>query len=97
MRRKLFYWLVRDVFNLAVGVVLPKPLQILRAILFPLETLCCRNQNINYDPQTDTFVIYSIRYSGELFHDWSQNGLPIGTKFEIAKRENGVVCLNKIE
>jgi len=96
MRKKLFYWLVRDVFNIAVGVVLPKPLQILRAILFPLETLCCRNQNINCDPQTDTFVIYGMRYSGELFHDWSQNGLPIDSKFEIFKHENGTIRLNKI-
>ncbi len=39
-----------------------------------------------YDETKDVLTIEGIQYSGELFRDWSANGMPVGQVFSIEKR-----------
>jgi hypothetical protein len=44
--------------------------------------------NATYDSATDVYVIYVVKYSGELFRQFAQ-AMPIGAPFRIVKRESG--------
>lgn len=96
-RRKFIYWLAK-VLKIPECSVMPKPLQILRLILCPEDwPLCKGNTHFSYDAENDVYTIYGMRYSGRIFQDFSQDGLPVGAKFELIKRDNEVVWLMKIE
>lgn len=45
--------------------------------------------SVSYDPNTDIFMIYGYRFSGEFFRLLCLN-LPIGQKFEIVKRDSKI-------
>jgi hypothetical protein len=44
--------------------------------------------NVSCDSATDVYVIYGVKYSGELFRQFAKE-MPIGAPFRIVKRENG--------
>lgn len=51
---------------------------------------------IKYDKQEDTLTIEGIKYSGEVFRNlgfW----MPVGMKFMLVKRDNGVVTIQRLQ
>ena len=43
--------------------------------------------NVSYHSATDVYVIYGVKYSGELFRQFAKQ-MAIGAPFRIVKREN---------
>lgn len=40
--------------------------------------------------------ICGIRYSKELFREWGEKGMELGTLFKLTKRENNVVYIERV-
>ena len=98
MRIKLFWWIVDKVAHIPEGQIMPHWLIGLRWVMFPLETYLLKNRFFNYDPRRDIFVIYGVRYSGQLFRAFAKNGISIGRYFEILNRESdGTITIKAYE
>lgn len=68
-------------------------------ILWPsriIDILRPRIGSIQYDWNTETYTIYGMKYSDELFREMSEDGIPIGDKFEIVSRKDGLVTINRL-
>ena len=57
---------------------------------------CDWDQNWSYDPIGKTWTIYGTKYSDALFQAWGKDGLPVGTLFELVKREDATIHIKKI-
>lgn len=52
----------------------------------------------DYNLVEDVMVIEGIRYSGDLFREFSENGMPTNTLFKIEKREkDGVLIVRRMD
>lgn len=97
-RDTVYMFIKHVIFKAKEGEILPKPLRIIKFILFPIETTkwLLNTTFAIYDFQTDTFTIDGIRYSASFFRGLGKYGLKEGTKVEIVKREDGSITLKEI-
>jgi len=51
----------------------------------------------SYNPDLDILTIEGMRYSGDLFRAFADDGLRFNTPFKIIKRDNAVVTLELVE
>jgi hypothetical protein len=92
MKREISLFIIRKIMRVKIGIALPWYANTIKWIFFPIDSLSYRSRI--YDWQTDTYKLEGIFYSAELFRAWAKDGLPIGTVFQIKRREeNGVVTL----
>jgi len=56
-----------------------------------------RKSHIRYSTLGNYYEIYGIKYSDDLFKDWGEGGLPIGTLFKLDRRENGQIWIKVVE
>lgn len=52
--------------------------------------------NYTYDDRTDVLTIEGTRYSGELFREWSRNGMPTGSLFELTRSAEGSFSVKRV-
>jgi hypothetical protein len=91
-RRRFFYYLVREVFKVAEGQILPKYLIVLKCILFPIESFYFKINKDFYDPYRDIYTINGIKFSGQFFKNMNK----VGSTFKIEKLEDGTLTLSEI-
>lgn len=66
MRRRVLCWLVRDLVGIPEGGIMPAWLQVIRAVVFPLEFLAWRlGQMAGYQFDTDTWRINGACFSAD--------------------------------
>lgn len=54
-------------------------------------------KNFSYDPTNDIYTIYGVKYTGEFFKKLGENGMAIGTKFEVTKREDNSITIMELK
>lgn len=99
MRWQAWHYLCEKVFKIQVGDRLTKVMLVISCILFPknmIMHLLHKANPINYDVWSNTVEIFGMRYSMELFYEWSNDGWKEGTIFQLDKRENGCCVLTLI-
>jgi hypothetical protein len=97
IRRKLLYFYIFKVIKVPEGERLPKSAMFLRWLLFPIETfLITGTKDFKYDIICNIYTIHGVKYSGFLFHSLGMNGIETGTTFRLVNRENGVLCLERV-
>lgn len=70
LREKLWMYAIR---SHAEGTMLTKPLMLVRAALFPLDTLYWKmSRNTGYQWESDTWNIHGVKYTGKALLDLSQ-------------------------
>ena len=91
MRSKIWQWVRR---NIEVGRVLPVWAVLVRAVLFPVDTLYwLLSRQRGYDLMTDTWNIYGVRYAGTAFLMLARTK---GEFYQIA-RQGDVVIFKRID
>ncbi len=96
--RKKIYFKIKRFFKIPEGSLLPKYMIALKCILFPLQmfySFTIRNMIIE-DFATDSFEIFGMKYSAELFRSFAEGGLNLNVSFIIVKRGNGVITIEKV-
>jgi hypothetical protein len=101
MRRKFFKWLCRKLKH-EIGSILPWYLLVSKSVLFPISWFCWiagieKITGVKYDFVQDVLIIDGIKYSRDIFYDWSIKGIPDNKLFRIAKRKNGTIYLTVVE
>jgi len=95
LRMRLLRWLVRRMFKVPEGKVLPWYLVILHHMLFPLDWIrYSQNNRFHYDFDRDTFTVFGLKYAAAYFESFTLE--PVGTLLKIVKRENGLITVEKI-
>lgn len=88
MRKKIWIFIKYKIFRIKEGGIVPKWLIWIRYILFPIHTIrCWPEADPRYEPWNDTFTIFGQRYSGGLFRDWAEDGMPEGSNFRFLNRD----------
>jgi len=72
-RRKLFFWLKRNIFKVPEACKMPKLLRIIWYILFPLDGFYANQSHIKYDVFCNRYIIYGVEYSAEFFAMFANN------------------------
>ena len=98
LRRKLFYYLMRNVFKYPEGQMLNFGAKLLRFIILPLNTsgYILANKYSLYKPECDMYEIEGIKYSGYLFRGFGTQGFKEGTILKIVKRSDGYLTVEKV-
>lgn len=91
IRARFWRWLRRGVPS---GELLPSRLIIARALLFPLDFLFWKlSRSRGYQIETDTWLIYGVRYSAELFRTIAT---PSAKMWRIVARDGDVVTVEEV-
>jgi len=67
MRRKILYFIFYTILRLKPGEVIPEKWKIVYRILFPIKYYVMNNEEIKYDPLSETITIYGIKFSKSVF------------------------------
>lgn len=98
LRRKLFFYLLFDVFKYPEGQILNFGAKLLRFIILPLNTsgYILASKYSLYKPECDMYEIEGIKYSGYLFRGFGTQGFKEGTILKIVKRSEGYLTVEKV-
>jgi len=77
MRRKILYFIFYTILRLKPGEVIPEKWKIVYRILFPIKYYVMNNEEIKYDPLSETITIYGIKFSKSVFITWSKSNMCI--------------------
>ena len=77
MRRKILYFIFSKVLKLQPGEAIPEKWQVLYRIFFPIKYMIMNNEEIKYDPLSETITIYGIKFSKPVFITWSKSNMCI--------------------
>lgn len=91
LRYKFITFLIRRIFKIPEGSVIPKYLTFIKFCFFPLKYLIYKVNNNIYDFCTDTYTINGLKFSSNFF-----NISIIGKRFEIIQLDNGVVTIKNL-
>lgn len=87
MRKKIWRFIRNKIFRIGENTIIPKWLIWIRFVLFPIQTIrCWPEADPRYEPWNDSLTIFGQRYSGELFREWAENGMPEDTIFRFVNR-----------
>ena len=105
-REKAFIWIYLNLLGIKDGEKLSAGAMLVRFLLMPLDTLYWAFHErmkkkgiyggIEYDPASDHFTIYGMKYTGTLFRDWAKGGWPNDVLFRFETREDGVFILRRL-
>jgi len=95
MRRKIYWFIVSKILKVPENEYVPDKYMWIPKVLFPIQYIALKGAPIRYDWAHDRFEIYGIQYSGALFKAWGKNGMPVGTRFTIIGREDGLITLHR--
>lgn len=96
-KHNIFRFIVRKIFRVKVGQMIPFYAQWLRYIMFPLW--CIRNLKnhvIYYAPEWDCFYIYGQRYDAKMFWLLSRYALKDDTLFKFSKSGCGTIYIEEV-
>ena len=92
--RYRFLRMLRQLANVPEGCVVPRWIQFIYHILFPLNWFYERQSGIHYDVVRDIYTIQGMKFSGDVFRHFKQS---VGMKFEIEQSSNGTVILRTLQ
>ena len=95
MRRKIYLFIISKILKVPENEMIPDKYLWIPKLLFPIQVAALKGTPIQYDWVYDRFTIYGIQYSGALFKAWGEGGMPVGTKFTIVGREDGLITLHR--
>lgn len=53
-------------------------------------------ETFSYDFLNGTFTIFGMKYSEDLFREWSEKGIPVNTMFMLMSREDKCLIVKRI-
>jgi hypothetical protein len=95
MKRKIYLFIVSKILKVPEDEIIPEKYLWIPKLLFPIQYAALNGAPIRYDWAHDRFTIYGIQYSGALFRAWGEGGMPIGTKFTLVGREDGLISIKE--
>ena len=84
-------FVVRKIFKIPEGQVLPKYAIFFKFCFFPITYFVCKFYNGIYNFSTDTYTINELKFSSHFF-----NIGVVGKKFEILQLDNGVITIRDV-
>jgi len=91
LRQRFFNWLVYDIFKVPEAQILPTPLKILYAIVFPLKWVYfTQAKYVGYQWDRQVWIIHGMQYSDALFRHFAYGD---DRWYRVIKREDGIITI----
>ena len=84
-------FVIRRIFKIPEGKLLPKYLIFFKFCFFPITHFVCKFYNDIYNFSGDTYTINGIKFSSQFFEIDK-----VGKKFEVIQLTNGIITIKDI-